>query len=52
MSRFKISSALVGGALWMLGLVLAIPASARHSVQAEFDMHKKVTVTGTVAKVE
>jgi len=52
MKRFNTCSALVGGALWLLGLVLAIPASAHHSVQAEFDMHKKVTVTGTVAKVE
>jgi hypothetical protein len=52
MKRFTISSALVGGALWMLALVLAGPASAHHSVQAEFDIHKRITITGTIAKVE
>ena len=52
MARSKITSALVGGALWMLSLVLAIPASAHHSVQSEFDMHKTITVTGTIVKVE
>ena len=52
MKRFTISSALVGGALWMLALVLAGPASAHHSVQAEFDIHKSITITGTIAKVE
>jgi hypothetical protein len=50
--NFKISSAVIGGALWMLSLVSAMPASAHHSVQAEFDIHKSFTVTGTIAKVE
>jgi Family of unknown function (DUF6152) len=36
----------------LLGLALALPALAHHSVQAVFDIHKTVTVTGTVAKVE
>jgi hypothetical protein len=52
MKRFTISSALVSGALWMLALVLAGPASAHHSVQGEFDIHKSITITGTIAKVE
>jgi hypothetical protein len=39
-------------ALWTCGLVLAGPASAHHSVQAQFDVHKTFTITGTVSKVE
>ena len=50
--RHKSSHALVSSALWLLGLVLAGPASAHHSVQAQFDIHKTFTVTGTVSKVE
>ena len=50
--RFRISSVLAGSALWVLGLVLAGPVSAHHSVQAQFDIHKTVSVSGTVAKVE
>lgn len=34
------------------GLVLAGPALAHHSVQAQFDVHKTFTITGTVSKVE
>ena len=36
-----------------LGLLLpAIAASAHHSVQAEFDLNKPITITGVVTKVE
>jgi hypothetical protein len=45
--RFRLSSVLL-----LLGLAVALPALAHHSVQAVFDIHKTVTVSGTVAKVE
>ena len=45
-------TSLVNIALWTCGLVLAAPASAHHSVQAQFDVHKTFTITGTVSKVE
>jgi hypothetical protein len=48
----KNRKALVSGALLILGLLLAGPALAHHSVQAQFDIHKTFTVTGTVSKVE
>ena len=44
--RFRLS------VLSLLGLALAVPALAHHSVQAVFDIHKTITVSGTVAKVE
>lgn len=52
MKGVRVSNVVAGGVLWMLGMVLAIPAYAHHSVQAEFDIHKSVTVVGTIAKVE
>jgi hypothetical protein len=45
--RFRLCSVLL-----LLGLAVALPALAHHSVQAVFDIHKTVTVSGTVAKVE
>ena len=36
----KNRNALIGGAFLLLILVLAGPASAHHSVQAQFDIHK------------
>jgi hypothetical protein len=38
-------------ALW-IGLMAVASASAHHSVQSQFDVHKTVTVSGTVAKLE
>jgi hypothetical protein len=52
MMHYKNSNAAVGSALLILGLLLAGPAPAHHSVQAQFDIHKTFTVSGTVAKVE
>ena len=43
----------LGGALAVLGLLLACPpASAHHSVQAQFDLDKPIKLTGVVTKVE
>ena len=52
MTHYKKRNILISGALLILGLVLAGPACAHHSVQAQFDIHKTFTVSGTVAKVE
>ena len=46
MMRFSATSVLI------LALPLAGSVAAHHSVQAVFDIHKTVTVSGTVAKVE
>ena len=50
--HYKNSNATVCSALLILGLLLAGPVLAHHSVQAQFDIHKTFTVSGTVAKVE
>jgi len=47
MRGFKVTAA-----LWVLSLALSGPVSAHHSVQSVFDIHKTITVTGTIAKVE
>jgi len=52
MSNHKNRNAFFSGALLIFGLVLARPVSAHHSVQAQFDIHKTFTVSGTVSKVE
>jgi len=52
MTRLKISSALSGGVLWLLAVVWAGTAFGHHSVQAEFDVDKKITKTGSVVSVE
>jgi Family of unknown function (DUF6152) len=49
MMRFPISAML---AVSLAGLGLAGPVWAHHSIQAQFDITKHVTVSGTVAKVE
>jgi len=52
MMHHKNGNAAVRGALLILFLLLAGTVSAHHSVQAQFDIHKTFTVSGTVAKVE
>src|SRR4029077_16735513 len=52
MIHHEYSNAVVSGALLLLIVLLAGPVSAHHSVQAQFDIHKTFTVSGTVAKVE
>ena len=36
----------------LMSLAFAAAASAHHSVQSQFDIHKTVTVSGTVSKIE
>jgi hypothetical protein len=50
MTRFRISGALCTALV--CGLALAGPVAAHHSVQSQFDIHKTVSVSGTVAKIE
>jgi len=50
MTRFRIGSVLI--AALFLGLALSGSVSAHHSIQAQFDIHKTVTISGTVAKIE
>jgi hypothetical protein len=45
------SSSLAGLAL-LMGSMFAGAVSAHHSVQSQFDIHKTVTVSGTVSKIE
>jgi hypothetical protein len=52
MTGFKTSSAVLGGGLWLFLMAFAGPAAAHHSVQAQFDIHKTISLEGTVAKVE
>jgi len=40
------------GSALLLGLMAAGAAWAHHSVQAQFDVHKTVVITGTVTKME
>jgi hypothetical protein len=50
--RVKNGNAGIGTALLVLGLLVSGPVFAHHSVQAQFDIHKTFSVSGTVAKVE
>ncbi len=50
MTRFRIGSVLFTALL--CGLVPAGPVLAHHSVQSQFDIHKTVSISGTVSKIE
>src|SRR5213593_2642635 len=50
MTRFRISGGLF--TTLVCALALAGSAFAHHAVQSQFDIHKTVTVSGTVAKIE
>jgi hypothetical protein len=50
--HYELRNTLVGGSLLLLALLFVAPVSGHHSVQAQFDIHKSFTVSGTVAKVE
>jgi hypothetical protein len=49
MMRIRIAAFLI---VPLCGLALAGPLSAHHSIQAQFDINKTVSVSGTVARVE
>jgi hypothetical protein len=52
MPRLKLPAVASVVSLIVFGVFAAIPAAAHHSVQAEFDIHKTITVVGTVSKIE
>ena len=49
MTRVRIGALLT---VWLCGVAVAGPVSAHHSIQAQFDINKHITVSGTVARVE
>lgn len=49
MTRFRINALLT---VLVSGVALAGHASAHHSIQAQFDIHRTFSISGTVAKVE
>jgi uncharacterized protein DUF6152 len=50
MSRFRIGTAMFTATL--CALAVAGPLSAHHSIQSQFDIHKIINLSGTVAKME
>lgn len=52
MTCVPVQRALASSVLCLCALVFASPALAHHAVQAQFDVNKKFTITGTVSKIE
>ena len=52
MKRFKLSHPSRGSVICLMALLSVGTAVAHHSVQAEFDMNKRLTLKGSIAKVE
>ena len=50
MTRLEVSGVVL--ITLLCALVVSAPVSAHHSVQAQFDIHKSVSIRGTVAKNE
>jgi Family of unknown function (DUF6152) len=50
MRRFQIGGAVLAACLCTLASPR--PVMAHHSVQSQFDIHKTISITGTVAKIE
>jgi hypothetical protein len=48
----RVQSLLVAGIASIGILVMASPALAHHAVQAQFDVNKTLTISGTVSKIE
>ena len=53
MTRVRVTTLLaVSLAVALCGLTLAGRASAHHSIQAQFDINKHITISGTVVRLE
>ena len=46
------TTTIAAGLLWLCALLIAGSAQAHHAVQAQFDVNKTFTITGTVSKIE
>ena len=49
MTRFSIKALLT---VFLLALALGARVSAHHSIQAQFDINKTITISGSVARIE
>ena len=49
MTRFSVKALLT---VFLLPLAVGAPVSAHHSIQAQFDINKTITISGSVARIE
>ncbi len=49
MTRFSITALLT---VFLLALTVGAPVSAHHSIQAQFDINKTITISGSVVRIE